>query len=52
MALFHFVRTELEVNRGVSGGASHKFNTIRHSRETAEIGLREVHFLPGGGEGS
>ena len=37
--LFHFVRTELEANRGVSGGASHKFNAICHGRETAEIGL-------------
>ena len=27
------------MNRGVSGGASHKFNAIRHGRETAEIGL-------------
>ena len=25
--------------RGVSGGASLKFNAIRHGRETAEIGL-------------
>ena len=25
--------------RGVSGGASDKFNAIRHGRETAEIGL-------------
>ena len=36
------MRTELEANRivrGVSGGASHKFNAIRHDRETAEIGL-------------
>ena len=24
-------------NRGVSGGASHKFSAIRHGRETAEI---------------
>ena len=30
-------RTELEANGGVSGGASHKFNAIRHGRETAEI---------------
>ena len=34
-----FVCTELEVNRDVSGGASHKFNAIRHGQETAEIGL-------------
>ena len=32
-----FVRTELKANRGVSGGVSHKFNAIRHDRETAEI---------------
>ena len=31
------VRTELEANGGVSGGASHKFNAICHGRETAEI---------------
>ena len=31
------VRTELEANEGVSGGASHKFNAICHGRETAEI---------------
>ena len=36
-SLFHFVRPELEANVGVSGGASHKFNAIRHGRETAEI---------------
>ena len=35
--LFQFVPTELEVNGGVSGGASHKFNAIRHGRETTEI---------------
>ena len=29
--------TEIEANRGVSEGASHKFNSIRHGRETAEI---------------
>ena len=37
--LFHFVRPELEANGGVFGGVSHKFNAIRHGRETAEIGL-------------
>ena len=31
------VRTELEVNGDMSGGASHKFNAICHGRETAEI---------------
>ena len=31
------VRTELEANRGVSGGASHKFNAICQGRETAQI---------------
>ena len=31
------VRTELEANGGVSGGASHKFNAICHGRKTAEI---------------
>ena len=31
------VRTELEANGGVSGGASNKFNAICHGRETAEI---------------
>ena len=35
--LLQFVRTELEANGGVSGGASHKLNAIRHGRETAEI---------------
>ena len=35
--LLQFVRTELEANGGVSGGASQKFNAIRHGRETAEI---------------
>ena len=35
--LLQFVPTELEANGGVSGGASHKFNAIRHGRETAEI---------------
>ena len=35
--LLQFVPTELEVNGGVSGDASHKFNAIRHGRETAEI---------------
>ena len=39
LPLFHFVRTELEATRFVSGGLSHKFNAIRHGRETAEIGL-------------
>ena len=31
------VRTELEANGRVFGGASHKFNAICHGRETAEI---------------
>ena len=35
--LLQFVRTELEANGGASGGASQKFNAIRHGRETAEI---------------
>ena len=46
--LLQFVRTELEANGGVSGGASHKFNPIRHGRETAQIvcnALREVSFF-------
>ena len=30
-------RTELEANRGMSGGASHNSIQIRHSQETAEI---------------
>ena len=31
------VRTELEANGGVSGGAPHKFYAICHGRETAEM---------------
>ena len=31
------MRTELETNGGVSGDASHRFDAIRHGRETAEI---------------
>ena len=32
------VRTELEANGGVSGGASHK--AICHGRETAQMGMQ------------
>ena len=37
VASISFCTYRVEANGGVSGGASHKFNAIRHSQETAEI---------------
>ena len=37
VASISFRMFRAEANGGMSGGASHKFNAIRHSRETAEI---------------